>query len=220
MATTTLHTQPAAPGRRWGLIALLGVAGLAGLVFVVGFALPYFALDPEHFGPHFWPRRGRLLVHVAGGIVALMTGPFQLWMGLTGRRMRLHRALGKVYMAAVAVSSLAAFYLALTTQVGWVFAAGLGGLGLAWVVTTGLAYISIRKGLLEQHKEWMIRSYVVTFGFVFFRIFVGATEAAGVGTLPDRLAAASWFCWAVPLLINEAILQGRKIFSVRSPRVV
>jgi len=220
MTTTTLDTQPAAPDRRWGLISLLGVAGFSALVFIVGFALPYFALDPDHFGPNFWPRRGRLLVHIAGGIIALMTGPFQLWMGLTGRRMRLHRALGKVYMAAVAISSLAAFYLALTTQAGWVFAAGLGGLGLAWVVTTGLAYIAIRKGVVEQHKEWMIRSYVVTFGFVFFRILVGVTEAAGVGTPLDRLTAASWCGWSVPLLINEAILQGRKIFSVRSARTV
>ncbi len=216
MATTTLDTQRPAQGRRWGLIALLAGATLVGLVFILGIALPYFALNQQHFGS-FWPRRGWLLLHIGGGMVALMIGPFQLWMGLTGRRMPLHRVLGKVYMAVVVLSSIAAFYLALNTDNGWVFGAGLAGLGVAWLVTTGLGYISIRKSLLEQHKEWMIRSYVVTFAFVFFRMFVGATMAAGVGTLPEQLAAASWFCWAVPLLINEAILQGRKIFSARSP---
>lgn len=190
---------------------------LVGLAFVLGLgiALPYFALNQEHFGS-YWLRRGWLLLHIGGGIIALMTGPFQLWMGLTGRRMPLHRVLGKVYMAVVALSSMAAFYLALNTDNGWVFGAGLTGLGFAWIVTTGMAYISIRKRLFEHHKEWMIRSYVVTFGFVFFRIFFGAMEAAGVGTVLERLAAASWFCWSVPLLINEAILQGRKIFSARS----
>jgi len=58
----------------------------------------------------------------------------------------------------------------------------------------------------------MIRSYVVTLGFVFFRMFVGVTSAFEVGTLFDRLNAASWFCWAFPLLITEAILQGMKLF--------
>jgi hypothetical protein len=35
-----------------------------------------------------------------------------------------------------------------------------------------------------------------------------------VGSLQEQLAAASWFCWAGPLLVTEAILQGRKIFAV------
>jgi hypothetical protein len=49
---------------------------------------------------------------------------------------------------------------------------------------------------------------------VFFRILVGVLQATGVGSLQEQLAAASWFCWAAPLLVTEAILQGRKIFAV------
>ena len=115
---------------------------------------------------------------------------------------------------ASAVSVTASFYLATHTALGWVFGAGLSGLAVAWIVTTSLAYAAIRRGLLHQHQEWMIRSYVVTFGFVFFRILVGVLQATGVGSLPEQLAAASWFCWAAPLLVTEAILQGRKIFAV------
>jgi hypothetical protein len=59
----------------------------------------------------------------------------------------------------------------------------------------------------------MIRSYVVTFAFVTFRLVWAAFHAAEVGTLPEQLAAASWSCWAVPLLFTEAILQGRKILA-------
>jgi len=29
--------------------------------------------------------------------------------------------------------------------------------------------------------------------------------------------AASWFCWAFPLLVTEVILQGRKILKAPSP---
>ena len=44
------------------------------------------------------------------------------------------------------------------------------GLSLVRVVTTGLAFAAIRSSLVEQRREWMIRSYVVTFAFVTFRI--------------------------------------------------
>jgi Predicted membrane protein (DUF2306) len=98
-----------------------------------------------------------------------------------------------------------------------VFGAGLTGLGVAWVVTTGLAFLAINRHLYDQHKEWMIRSYVVTFAFVTFRALHASLSAADVGTLHEQLAVASWFCWAVPLLITEVILQGRKIFVVRRP---
>jgi hypothetical protein len=80
-------------------------------------------------------------------------------------------------------------------------------------VTTTLAYVAIRRKRLNQHKEWMIRSYVVTFGFVSFRALLVTLQAARVGTEPEQLAISAWFCWAVPLLVTEAILQGRKIFQ-------
>jgi uncharacterized membrane protein len=213
-----MDTVTVKEGRRSGLsahrptAALLGVAMAIAVGFVAFFAIRYFTLNQEVFA-FYWPRRGWLLMHIAGGMIALLTGPGQLWLGLNHKHLQLHRRLGVTYMASVAVSSVAAFYLAAHTDLGWVFGAGLTGLAVAWIVTTGLAFVAIRRGLIQQHQEWMIRSYVVTFAFVTFRIFAGVAQAVGVGTLQEQLAAASWFCWAVPLLITEAILQGTKIFN-------
>ena len=80
-----------------------------------------------------------------------------------------------------------------------------------------MAVTAVRRGLILQHREWMIRSYVATFAFVTFRVLFLALSNASVGTLNEQLAVSSWFCWAVPLLITEAWLQGRKVFSV--PRI-
>ena len=197
---------------RWPSATLLGSAMAVAVGFVAIFAIRYFTLNPEVFR-FYWPRRGWLLLHIAGGMIALLTGPGQLWLGLNRKRLSLHRRLGVAYMTSVGFSSLAAFYLAAHTDLGWVFGTGLTGLAVAWLVTTGLAFVAVRRGLIPQHQEWMIRSYVVTFAFVTFRIFAGILQATGVGTLPEQLAAASWFCWAVPLLITETVLQGRKIFA-------
>jgi len=190
---------------------MLGLAMLVGLGFVAGFAFPYFA-GGEALGQY----RGKepwIFMHLGGGMIALLVGPGQLWLGHKNRKIEVHRKLGLVYMGAIAVSVNAAFYLATHTAVGWVFGAGLMGLAIAWIVTTGMGFVAVRRSLLDQHQEWMIRSYVVTFGFVFFRIFAGIMQATGIGSLQEQLSAASWFCWAAPLLVTEAILQGRKIFA-------
>jgi len=206
------------PGR--GLVILIGATLLAAVFFVAVVALPYFTflfdgtpgrfVEEVRFGIYY-PRRGWLLLHIAGGMLALLAGPVQLWLGLTDRRMDLHRVLGTVYLAGVALGTVGAVALAVQTTLGWTFGAGLLGLAFAWVVTTGLAFASIRKHLIDQHKEWMIRSYVVTFAFVVFRVGTIGLVATGVGETPEGLSLLAWACWAVPLLITEAILQGRKI---------
>ena len=214
MSMATVADPPALSRQsRRGTIVLLAIAALIAVTFFFAAAVPYLSLNEARFGP-YWSLRNWLLLHIGGGAVALLTGPIQLWLGLSDRRMALHRSLGFVYIVSVISSSIGAFYLASHTQGGWVFGAGLTGLGVAWIVTTGLAFVAIKRQLYDQHKEWMIRSYVVTFAFVTFRALQLTLNAANVGTVTEQLAAASWFCWAIPLLITEAILQGRKIVAV------
>lgn len=196
----------------WILPLLLAIALIGGAVFIFGFALPYLIFDTEVMG-RFGGREAWIFSHVAFGVVALLVGPFVLWMGFKRTKMKVHRKLGMLYILCILISSIASFYLAITTEVNWVFGFGLFGLGVAWVITTGLALVAIKKRNFEQHMEWMVRSYVVTFGFVFFRGLVGFLNANEVGTLFERLSAASWFCWAFPLLFTEAFLQGKKIFK-------
>jgi hypothetical protein len=73
----------------------------------------------------------------------------------------------------------------------------------------------IRRHLYEQHKEWMIRSYVVTTAFVTFRLFFELLRWTAIGTIVERLTAMAWLSWAIPLLVTEAVLQGRKILASR-----
>ena len=213
MSLTTALDSPPRPQSHRGLLTVLSLVGLVGLTFIALVALPYYRLDPNNFAT-YWPRRWWLLAHITGGIVALMSGPVQLWLGLTDRRPELHRRLGTVYLGAVVTSAIAAYYLALHTDATAVFGAGLASLATAWLITSGLAYLAIRRHQIEQHKEWMIRSYVLTTAFITFRAFVIVLEATQAGgATSDRLAIASWLCWAMPLLLTEAWLQGRKILA-------
>ena len=203
--------SPAAAGR--GTAAMLWAVTLVAAFFFVVVALPYF-LSSGYNADTYAGRRGWLLVHIAGGAVALFTGPVQLWLGLADRRVEVHRRLGAIYMAAVLLSSAAAYYLSTHhPSAGFVFGAGLAGLATAWLTTTGMAFVAIKRYLIDQHKEWMIRSYVVTFGFVLFRVADPLVMKAGMADARDAAALCAWACWTIPLLATELWIQGRKILT-------
>ena len=214
---TSPDRSTTAPGI--GTKALIGLAGLAAVFFIIVAALPYRAmLGSEESARHvlqdfqfnYWPRRGWLLVHIAGGLIALLSGPVQLWLGLHDVKMHVHRRLGLLYIAGMTIGSIGAIGLALQTDGGLVFGSGLFFLAIAWITTTSLAYVAIRKGLIDQHREWTIRSYVVTFAFVTFRAGQVAMTGSGI-PLATAIGIMAWACWAVPLLATEAVIQGRKL---------
>ena len=200
--------------RLWITAVLAGAALLAGW-FIARNALPYFQFSPDRYGPYFWPRRWGLVLHVAGGVIALSVGVLQLWLGLTHRVARLHRALGRLYVLAILIGSIGGFYLALTITGNPPYAAGLFTLCVAWVLTTTMAVLAIRYRDVRQHREWMMRSYAVTFAFVTFRFGVDLLAARGL-PVADAQAIMAWACWAVPLLLLEPLLQSVR---ARGPRV-
>ena len=93
---------------------------------------------------------------------------------------------------------------------------GLAGLAVAWLATTGMAFVAIRRKNITQHKQWMTRSYVVTFAFVTFRLVDDMMRGAKL--MPDEQLDAflAWSCWAVPLLFTELIIQSREVFRKRA----
>jgi uncharacterized membrane protein len=189
---------------------LLSALALLALWFIGRSALPYLELSQSHYGPYFWPRRWGLVLHIAGGIIALAVGVVQLWLGLTNRIAALHRALGKLYVGVIAVASIAGFYLALTIHGNPPYGSGLFFLCVAWVITTSMAVLAIRHRNVPQHREWMMRSYAVTFAFVTFRFGVDTLASQGIAT-SDAQAIMAWACWALPLLLLEPLLQLRRI---------
>ena len=207
-----------------GSKALITLAGIAAVLFIVVAALPYRALlgsadsaktALQDFQFAYYPKRVWLLTHIAGGLIALLSGPVQLWLGLHNVKMDVHRKLGILYIIGMIVGSIGAFGLALQTDGGLVFGSGLFFLGVAWVTTTTLAFVAIKKNLIDQHREWTIRSYVVTFAFVTFRAGQVALVARGV-PLATAIGVMAWACWSLPLLATEAVLQARKISAVRA----
>lgn len=199
------------PGTIWKAGLTLFLILFAGK-FVVGDALPYFGFKKEVFG-NYWDFRWPLIGHISGGLIALLIGPFQFSTKFRNRYLSAHRLLGRIYVIAIAIGAISSVYLAWTSalQVNFAWSLGLQGLAFAWITTTGMAYISVMRRRMLQHKEWMIRSYVVTFAFVLFRWLNGAGFVHEVmSDFKDRGPSMIWVSWVVPLMITEIVLSWKK----------
>jgi len=203
-----------APAKHRETRAILGVALLVAFFYLDTSALKFLNVSQETYGI-FWLRRNWLYAHVVAGILAILIGPVQFWPGMKETYPGLHRVMGICYVISAGVGGAAAFYLAFHTDFGWMFSMGLGSMATAWIISTGLATVAICRRMMQQHREWMVRSYVLTFGFVLLRVTTGILDIVNVGSIPERFIFSSWISWSVPLMITEVILQGRKVFAAQ-----
>lgn len=215
MATVSPFPDNGSPARRGRTrpvlaLALVVLAGLAAwFLFHRIHYLSNFA-PPSYGDDYYWPRRWGLLPHLLAGATAISVGLVQLWLGATGQTGALHRRLGRIYVGAICIAAPAGMYMALSIPAAYdhlSYASGLFMLDVAWIVTTGMAVLAIKRRDIAQHRAWMIRSYTVTFAFATYRllsIWISpylTFPADPVATEFDRLLA--WGCWTVPLLFAE-----------------
>lgn len=206
MATPTTAVTSSFNSLGKGALLLVGVVAL---YFAYTYVLPYSVWNEQSYG-YYWPNRLPLAAHATGGLLALLAGVFQLWSGFNGRAMSTHPLTGRVYLAGVLVGSLGALVLSFTSHLyGFAWGVGLFSLATAWLAITLMALLCIKRRKIRPHKQWMVRSYILTFAFVTFRI---ATDYIPAETLwnisaQEMAVAMIWPVWVLPLLAYEVYLQ-------------
>jgi len=213
----TEYAAPAGPASQrydlaWKIPAWLLLLALI-LHYILRDALHYlFRFNPVSFGD-FWSERWILRTHVAVAMMMVLLGPLQFWTGFRMRYRRLHRVGGFAFLACGTLASLGALYMGLHPREGGVvYGFGLFLNGLFWLVAGAMAWYAIRSGHVQVHKEWMVRTYVLTCaGFVGARVVTDMTfveRLIGTRALYDL---SSWLNWSVPLMATEVIIQVRAL---------
>ena len=110
--------------------------------------------------------RHLLIPHTLCGVIALLAGPIQFSSRLRQRHLKLHRVLGRIYVISVFIGAATGVALA-TGRPGF---PGTSMQAAAWVVCTTAAFLTARNRQILQHRQWMARSYAVTFTFVSSRV--------------------------------------------------
>ncbi len=165
------------------------------LIFVAMMVFVFFNRDTALFDAssplrqRYRPVAGLMVVHGIAGAVALFLAPFQFSSRLRRRYIQLHRMMGRIYIACTAVA--APFSIPIAVILGptiLIPAATLQSIG--WIATTATALYCIRTGRVEQHREWMLRSYPFAMVFVVVRVLVAIPAIDRMGEL--GLAMVVW----------------------------
>jgi hypothetical protein len=195
-----------------GVLAFLsiGVALVAPVPWLFGLFDGTANMPPiiSHLLERYTTAQLVFLVHVIGGGVALMTGPWQLMPGLRARHRALHRATGYVYVGAAALAGSAGLVMGPSAWAGPVAQIGFTALAIAWLTTTALGLHRIVSGDRTEHRAWMTRSFALAFAAVSLRIQSPLLELAGVDAAIAYQIVA-WSSWLPNLVVAQVVLARR-----------
>lgn len=148
--------------------------------------------------------------HMIGGTGMLFLGGLNLYLAARRDHFQLHRKIGQSYLLFGAFGAILAISITLSTahkSVGSPIltnsTVSLLMLASAWLAFAGLGWRAAKNRRYPSHAQWMIRSYVLVWSFVFCRI---ASRVTNIGDIGNG-EAFIWLSWVGPLLICEMFLQ-------------
>ena len=135
------------------------------------------------------------LGHMIVAPIALLVGPFQFFSAIRTRRPALHRAMGKIYVAACLIAGIAALATAPYASGGPVAGLGFATLAFLWITTTFGAWRAAVARKFDLHRLLMRFSYAMTFGAVTLRLQIPFFLMNGFHSYSEAsvwLAYTSW----------------------------
>lgn len=157
-----------------------------------------------------WPKHPAhlaiLMIHTVGGLAMLGLGAAGLYIGTTRRAFRFHRWVGYGYLLIGGAGAVAAIILSVEAphEPRSLYIA-TGTLASVWLAVAAMAWRAARNRRFAAHREWMIRSYVLTWTFVGCRLAMMADFYPWLGE--EGVTAAVWVNWIVPLVVCEIALR-------------
>jgi uncharacterized membrane protein len=215
-----LHSTASLPRGSWlrPKYLIFGFLGLmVAYVLVHNERFLIDAKDPEW--PHIQTFKWWLLPHGLMGACALLLGPMQFSDRLRRRFALLHRVVGRFYVAGVFVAApLGAYIQYYEERMGsprsFSFAAGTDA--ALWMITTGIAMYFIFMGKVQQHRQWMVRSFAVAIVFLEVRVILGVTGWETLGEAASETVV--WACVAFSLLFADMVLQLQELSRVKGAK--
>lgn len=196
--------------------------GVVGLMFAYvlqhneSFVLNLSAPIWNHYQPFKW----YLLPHGLAGAAALLLGPMQFSDRLRQKYAKLHRVAGRIYVTGALIASPLGFYIQLSQErLGAPRSFTMAGFshGTLWTLTTAIAFYFILKGKVQQHRQWMTRSFVVgPMVFMTARTVLGVTGLERLG--PAMIETVVWMCVAFSIPLADIVLQAQEQLRTRAAK--
>jgi uncharacterized membrane protein len=191
------------------LLALIGVTTVIRRTLHLFTPTPAPAGFPEAATMDAGFTRHRLLTmsHILPGLLFMVLAPLQFVRSLRTSRPRLHRWTGRVVLASGLIIGTTALVMSTKMAIGGVNETAATMLfAIFFLFALVKAFLSIRRGRVAHHREWMIRAFAIGLAVATVRPIVGvffATRSLTHLTPHDFFGTAFWLGFTLHLIAAE-----------------
>jgi uncharacterized membrane protein len=201
----------------WILLSALAIAVFAPLPYALK-SLAELTDSGQELAANYVDRptvvQAAFYLHIGFGGLALLLSPFQFATRLRTRVPHVHRVVGRVAVASIALAGTGGLVLAPHSLAGPVGTLGFGLLAVLWVTFAGTAFRAIRRRDVAAHRRWMVRTFALTYAAVTLRLWLFVLIAAQTGlagvdgqTAFERAyLLVPFLAWVPNLLVAERYL--------------
>jgi len=197
--------------------AVLSIACFLMLRTIVGYTVfrdnvQFLVLKQAYIHNPVW--KAAFYIHVFSAVVALLAGFTQFSTQLLREHPKLHRVIGKIYVANILVINFPVGLI-----MGIYANGGLPGktafllLDVLWFYFSLKAYTSARNRRFVDHKNYMIRSYALTFSAFTLRMWKSILSNTIDIDLAELYVIDAWLGFLPNLVIAEIIIRWNKLFQ-------
>jgi uncharacterized membrane protein YozB (DUF420 family) len=204
-----MSTIPAPQRSVWRLRAKYLLFAFIGLmiVYVIQHNEAFLLNDADPVWEHYQPIKWWLLPHGIAGAIAIFLAISQFSSRIRARHITVHRTLGRIYVGLVVVAAplgVTIQYLNERTGDPRSFTIATVVDASLWLLATGMAFWCIRGRRIEQHRQWMTRSFAMAIVFLEVRVILGVTgwETLGVAVVETVV----WTCVAFAYPLADIVL--------------
>ena len=162
-------------------------------------------------------------MHMLIAPIPLLIGPFQFIPSLRARYPKVHRHLGRIYVATCVIAGIGALAVAPHASGGPVAGWGFGILAVLWIATALGGWWAAMRRRFDLHRLLMRSSYAMTFGAVTLRLQIPIGLMLGYHSYSEMsvwLAYTSWIPNVIAVLVYSALESVKKPDSVRGELAV
>jgi uncharacterized membrane protein len=168
--------------------------------------------DPEWL--HISPFRMILLPHGLAAAFALFLGPLQFSERLRRKYITVHRVTGYLYITGCYIGAPLGIYIQyFEERLGDTrsFTLAAAADAAIWILATSMALIFIRQKKIQQHRQWMTRSFACALIFLEVRLILTAFS------IPTAAAeTVVWCCVVAAYPIADLVLQLEELLRQRA----
>lgn len=204
----TIIAEPVGPAERfkWPRRKYLLFGFIALMYAYVLWTTESFLLnskDPEW--AHIEPFKWILLPHGLVAACALFLGPLQFSDRLRARYAKVHRIVGRIYVTGVLIGAPLGIYIQYFAErlgASRSFTIAAAADATLWIFSTLMALSYILRGKVQQHRQWMTRSFACAL------IFLEVRAIMALFHIPVEAAeTVVWCCVAAAFPVADLVLQ-------------